>query len=46
MSLPQQSALLYLWDRRTLFIGRLAESLALSQAAAALVIGLDQDFVL
>lgn len=45
MPLTQQS-LLYLWDRRTLFIGALAESLALSQAAAILVIGLDQDFVL
>lgn len=46
MSQPQQTALLYLWDRRTLFIGRLDESLLLSQAAAALVISLDQDFVL
>ncbi len=31
------SSLLYLWDRRTLFVGQLSESLELSQAAATLV---------
>lgn len=36
------SSLLYLWDRRTLFIGQLSESLELSQAAATVVLGLNQ----
>ena len=40
------SSLLYLWDRRTLFVGQLSESLELSQAAATLVLGLDQGFTL
>ena len=40
------AALLYLWDRRTLFLGCLSEFMQLSQAAATLVIGLDQAFVL
>lgn len=40
------SSLLYLWDRRTLFLGALSESLELSQAAATLVLGLDQGFAL
>lgn len=40
------AALLYLWDKRTLFLGCLSEFMELSQAAATLVIGLDQAFVL
>ena len=46
MTLISDAALLYLWDRRTLYLGPLAESLEVTQAAATLVLGLDQDFVL
>jgi AraC-like DNA-binding protein len=46
MSETNSAALLYLWDRRTLFLGALSESMDLSQAAATLLIGLDQAFVL
>jgi AraC-like DNA-binding protein len=46
MSQTHSAALLYLWDRRTLFLGALSEHMELSQAAATLVIGLDQAFVL
>lgn len=33
--------LLYLWDRRTLFVGALAETLGFSQAAASFTVSLD-----
>lgn len=46
MSATNSAALLYLWDRRTLFLGALSEHMELSQAAATLIIGLDQAFVL
>jgi AraC-like DNA-binding protein len=46
MSETNSAALLYLWDRRSLFLGELSESMDLSQAAATLLIGLDQAFVL
>ncbi len=46
MPLANQTSLLYLWDRRTLFLGALSELLELSQAAATLVLGLDHEFVL
>lgn len=35
------SNLLYLWPRRTLFVGRVAQPIQFSQAAASLVIGLE-----
>ncbi len=40
------SSLLYLWDLRTLFIGPLCGVLDISQAAATLVLGLEQNFTL
>jgi AraC-like DNA-binding protein len=46
MSPTNDAALLYLWDKRTLFLGCLNEFMEMSQAAATLVIGLDQAFVL
>jgi AraC-like DNA-binding protein len=46
MSQTSSAALLYLWDRRTLFLGALSEHMELSQAAATLVMGLDQAFEL
>jgi AraC-like DNA-binding protein len=46
MNSINDAALLYLWDKRTLFLGGLSEYMDLSQAAATLVIGLDQTFVL
>ncbi|MBX9753124.1 MAG: helix-turn-helix domain-containing protein [Pseudomonadaceae bacterium] len=46
MTLTSDAALLYLWDRRTLYLGPLAESLEVTQAAATLVLGIDQDFAL
>ena len=46
MSLCNYASLLYLWDRRTLFLGSLNAHLELSQAAATLVFGLDRAFVL
>lgn len=36
-----RSNLLYLWPRRTLFVGRLRQPIAFSQAAASLVIGVE-----
>lgn len=36
-------SLLYLWDKRTLYVGPLFEPLKLSQGAATLVIGLDKE---
>lgn len=46
MPLANQSSLLYLWSLRTLFLGPFTELLELSQAAATLVIGIDDEFVL
>jgi AraC-like DNA-binding protein len=46
MTLISDAALLYLWDRRTLYLGPLAESLEVTQAAATLVLGIDQDFAM
>jgi AraC-like DNA-binding protein len=46
MTHANDAALLYLWDKRTLFLGSLSEFMDLSQAATTLVIGLDQAFVL
>lgn len=40
MSVPSAPSLLYLWETRTLFLGRLLEPLQLSQAAATFVISL------
>lgn len=42
MAAHELPSLLYLWDRRTCFLGRLQGNLCLSQAAATLVVGLDQ----
>lgn len=41
MSVAHAPSLLYLWETRTLFLGRLLEPLQLSQAAATFVISLD-----
>jgi len=38
------AAQLYLWKRRTLYIGKFEEPIAVSQAAATLVISLDEPF--
>lgn len=46
MTANDDAALLYLWDKRTLYLGPLAGVLELTQAAATLVIGLDGGFVL
>lgn len=46
MNQTNSAALLYLWDRRTLFLGALSEHMELSQAAATLIMGLDQTFAL
>lgn len=46
MTLTSAAALLYLWEKRTLYLGPLAESLEVTQAAATLVLGIDQDFAL
>lgn len=42
MSAPHAPSLLYLWESRTLFLGRLLEPLQLSQAAATFIISLDE----
>ncbi|GAA3961213.1 helix-turn-helix domain-containing protein [Allohahella marinimesophila] len=42
LSTPNISNLLYLWDRRTLFIGSLADQLDITQAASALIVSLDE----
>ena len=36
-----QKSLLYLWEERTLFLGRLPETLSLSQGAATLTLSLE-----
>ena len=42
MAAQPLSSILYLWDKRTLYIGPLFESLKLSQGAATLVVSLDK----
>jgi AraC-like DNA-binding protein len=42
MAAQSLTSLLYLWDKRTLYIGPLFDSLKLSQGAATLVVSLDQ----
>lgn len=44
MSVTALPSLLYLWDRRTCFLGRLQGNLCLSQAAATLLVALDNPF--
>ncbi|OUS41594.1 hypothetical protein A9R00_00140, partial [Oleispira antarctica] len=42
MADQKRPSLLYLWDKRTLYIGPLFEPLNLSQGAATLVVSLDK----
>lgn len=40
------SNLLYLWPRRTLFVGRVAQAIKFSQAAASLVVAMGAPVVI